>query len=42
MAYKARFRPLEQLTVDGWQAMSDAPPAPERRVSRPADPVGAV
>jgi arginyl-tRNA--protein-N-Asp/Glu arginylyltransferase len=25
MAYKARFRPLEQLTADGWQAMPDEP-----------------
>ena len=27
MAYKARFRPLEQLTADGWQAMPDEPAA---------------
>ena len=25
MAYKARFRPLEQLTPDGWRAMPDGP-----------------
>ena len=25
MAYKARFRPLEQLTADGWEVMPDAP-----------------
>jgi arginyl-tRNA--protein-N-Asp/Glu arginylyltransferase len=36
MAYKARFRPLEQLTVEGWQAMPDeaeaaAEPAAARR-----------
>jgi leucyl-tRNA---protein transferase len=42
MAYKARFRPLEQLTADGWQAMPDEPPAPEHVVSRHADTVGAA
>jgi arginine-tRNA-protein transferase len=25
MAYKARFRPLERLTANGWEAMADAP-----------------
>jgi arginine-tRNA-protein transferase len=24
MAYKARFRPLEQLTVRGWQPLAEA------------------
>jgi leucyl-tRNA---protein transferase len=42
MAYKARFRPLEHLTADGWQALPDEPPAPEHILSRHADPVGAA
>jgi arginyl-tRNA--protein-N-Asp/Glu arginylyltransferase len=33
MAYKARFRPLEQLTPDGWQAM---PGEPEPAAAEPA------
>ena len=34
MAYKARFKPLERLTRDGWQAFDPgvAPAEPERRV----------
>jgi arginine-tRNA-protein transferase len=33
MAYKARFKPLERLTRDGWQAFDpNLPSAPERRV----------
>ena len=32
MAYKAKFKPLERLTRDGWQAFDpSARPAPERR-----------
>jgi arginyl-tRNA--protein-N-Asp/Glu arginylyltransferase len=33
MAYKARFRPLEQLTLDGWQPM---PGEPEAAAAEPA------
>jgi leucyl-tRNA---protein transferase len=44
MAYKARFRPLEQLTPDGWQALPEAPPlAPaEAAASRSEDEVSAA
>jgi leucyl-tRNA---protein transferase len=44
MAYKARFRPLEQLTADGWRAMPDEPgPAvAEPAASRRKDKVSAA
>jgi arginine-tRNA-protein transferase len=39
MAYKARFRPLEHLTVDGWRSMPREPDAAAAELRR-EDKVG--
>ena len=41
MAYKARFQPLEQLTVEGWQPLPAVPIPAEGEGAGTARPVGA-
>ncbi|HEX5079352.1 MAG TPA: arginyltransferase [Geminicoccaceae bacterium] len=42
MAYKARFRPLEQLTVDGWQPLPDEADEADGEAAEPAGRQGRI